>query len=263
MSWWHAALLGLLQGLTEFLPVSSSGHLALAQMLIPGFRQPGVVFDAVLHVGTALAVVWFERRELVRWLKGREGPRLVGLLVVGTAVTAVPAFPLRRLAESMFSSAGWIGIFLIVTGGVVAVTRRLPGGEAGITSTGWRQAAGIGLAQGLAIFPGISRSGATIATGLGLGLERSWAARFSFLLGVPAIVGATAVEVIGARAELAAAGAGFWWACAAGGVVAALSGYVALGLVLRTVTSQSFHRFALYCVPLGTLVVALHLGGVL
>ena len=94
----HGLLLGVLQGLTEFLPVSSSGHLALAQMMIPGFHQPGVLFDAMLHVGTASAVVWFERSRIVRWIGTTDGRRLLGLLVLGTAATAVVGFALRGVA---------------------------------------------------------------------------------------------------------------------------------------------------------------------
>jgi len=261
MSWWQAALLGLLQGLTEFLPVSSSGHLALAQHLIPGFSQPGVVFDAVLHVGTALAIVWFERRALLRWLHGAEGPRVLGLLVVGTAATAIPGFALRSQAEADFTRLAWVGGFLMLTGLIVLTTYVLPGGEHDARTTGWRSAVAIGLAQGCAVFPGISRSGSTIAAGLGCGLERSWAARFSFLLGVPAIAGATLVEVIGQAGKIEAAGSSFWIACLIGGVTSAVTGYVALGLVLRAVTSRVFYRFAWYCLPLGLLVLVAGLKG--
>ncbi len=263
MSLWFAVLLGILQGITEFLPVSSSGHLALAQLLIPGFHQPGVVFDAVLHVGTAAAVVWFEREHLLEWIRTVPGRRLLALLGLGTVLTALPAFPLRHLAEGAFTRPAWIGLFLAVTGGVVLATRRIPGGAADETATGWGQAAAVGLVQGFAIFPGISRSGLTIAAGLGAGLDRAWAARFSFLLGVPAILGATLVEVAGARTELVNLGPSFWGACLAGGLAAALSGFLALRLVLATVTSRVFHRFGWYCLPMGLLVLALARGGVL
>ena len=259
----YGVLLGLLQGVTEFLPVSSSGHLALAQLLIPGFHQPGVVFDAVLHLGTAAAVLWYERRSLVEWAARRSGWRLAGLMVLATLVTAAVGLPLRHVAEGAFSRALWVGLCLVVTGGVVLASRWLSGGEDGESSTSWGQATVVGLAQGLSVFPGISRSGSTIVVGLGAGLERRWAARFSFLLSVPAIAGATLVELVGARSELAAQGPGFWPMCTAGVVAAALSGYVALRVVIGTVTSRHFHRFAAYCLPLGALVVGLALGGVL
>jgi len=263
MMWWQAVLLGLLQGLTEFLPVSSSGHLALAQAMIPGFHQPGVVFDAMLHVGTAFAVVWAERRQLARWLTSVAGWRLIGLLVLGTAATGILGFPFRHAAESAFTHPGWVGLFLLLTGLIVLGTRFLPGGSRGETETGWRDALGVGFLQGLAVFPGLSRSGTTIAAGLGVGLDRTWAARFSFLLSVPAIAAATLLEVVGARGEVAGLGFSFWLACLLGGVTAAVSGYFALRVVIRTVTSKSFHRFAAYCLPLGAVVVTLHLLGVL
>lgn len=256
MSYLAALLLGLLQGLTEFLPVSSSGHLALAQLVVPGFEQPGVVFDALLHVGTALAVVFFERREILRWAVSLDGHRLAFQLVLGTFATAVLAFPLRDAASAAFAKPVWVGCGLLVTGIVVAGVRSLIGGQRDERTTTWRQAVAVGLVQGAAVFPGVSRSGLTITAGLLAGMERSWAARFSFLLGVPAIFGATAVEVLGHRAELDAAGTAFWGPAALGALAAAVSGYFALKLVLRTLSSRHYHRFAWYCLPLAALVLA-------
>lgn len=255
MTPWQAALLGVLQGLTEFLPVSSSGHLALAQLVIPGFSQPGVVFDAMLHVGTALAVVWFERRQIIDWSSSAAGRHLLGLLVIGTAATAVVALPLRRLATAAFLEPVWIGTALIVTGCVVASTRLLPGGAVGEAGTGWRRAVVVGLAQGLAVFPGLSRSGMTIAAALGSGMERAWSARFSFLLAVPAIAAATAVELAGAWQLPQGLSAAFLATCLLGALCAGISGYFALGIVIRTVTSRVFHRFAWYVLPFGLVVV--------
>jgi undecaprenyl-diphosphatase len=252
-------LLGLLQGVTEFLPVSSSGHLALAQMVVPGFHQPGVVFDAMLHVGTATAVVWFERAELVRWLTTPAGWRLAGLLVVGTLATAVVALPLEDIAEAAFVRPVWVGIALLVTGLVVAGTQWLGRGGRGESGTRWRDALVIGLAQGLTIFPGLSRSGTTILAGLGSGLDRRWAARFSFLLSVPAILAATTLQIVSERQALAVLGVDFWIACVVGAMVAGISGYVCLRVVLRTLSSEVFHRFAWYCLPLGAVVVAIGL----
>ena len=261
MSLGAALLLGLIQGLTEFLPVSSSGHLALAQMLIPGFSQPGVLFDAVLHVGTASAVVWFERRQILEWASSRTGWRMLGLLVVGTLATAVVGLLLRDVAEASFVKPLWVGVFLVVTGLVVAATRFLAGGDRDEEGMSWRQAAVIGLLQGAAVFPGLSRSGTTIAAGLGVGLDRRWAARFSFLLGVPAIAGVTVAELVAQRDVLTGHSAEFFIACALGAIAAALSGYVALKIVLRTLSSRVFHRFSWYCLPLGLLVIALVVGG--
>lgn len=257
---WQAILLGILQGVTEFLPVSSSGHLALAQMLIPGFAQPGVVFDAMLHVGTAGAVVWFERRQIVDWIHSTVGWRLLGLLCVGCVATVVVAFPLRATAIAAFLDPTWVGVALVVTGVVVASTRLLPGGSRTEGDMTWRQAVLVGMIQGLAVFPGLSRSGITIAAGLGSGLQRTWAARFSFLLGVPAILGVAVVEVASARTALLDADLSFLVACLLGTVAAGISGLFALKVVIRTVSSRRFHRFAWYCIPVGMIVLVLAWG---
>ena len=261
MTLWQAALLGVLQGLTEFLPVSSSGHLALAQMMIPGFEQPGVVFDATLHAGTAGAVVWFERGKILDWLGSSPGRRLLALLVLGTIATVVVAFPLRRIAVAAFSQPLWVGIGLLLTGVIVAATRLLPGGSGDESSTTWRQALTIGLAQGLAVFPGLSRSGVTIAASLGSGLDRGWAARFSFLLSVPIILAVTLGQGFEERADVMIAGNGFLVACIVGALAAGITGYFALQLVIKTVSSRVFHRFAWYCIPLGLLVLVLTWAG--
>lgn len=261
MTLWQSVLLGILQGVTEFLPVSSSGHLALAQMVIPGFQQPGVVFDAMLHAGTAFAVVWYERRHIADWFSSQQGRRLIWLLALGTVATVAIALPLRQIAEGAFTRPAWVGIALILTGVVVGSTRFIPGGSQEETNTTWRQAAVVGLVQGLAIFPGLSRSGLTIAAGLGSGLDRGWAARFSFLLSVPAVVGVTIAELGRAQAEIGAIGIGFGVACVVGAVAAGVTGYFALQLVIKTVSSRIFHRFAWYCVPVGFVVLALVLGG--
>jgi undecaprenyl-diphosphatase len=143
----------------------------------------------------------------------------------------------------------------VVTGVVVALARWLPGGSIDERTTTWRHAAIVGLAQGLAIFPGLSRSGMTIAASLGAGLDRSWAARFSFLLGVPAVAAATLAQVALSSPELRSVGSGFWAACAVGSVAAGVTGYGALRIVIRAVSSHVFHRFSWYCLPLGLAVI--------
>lgn len=259
MSWWSAVLLGLIQGLTEFLPVSSSGHLALVQMLVPGFEQPGVVVDAMLHLGTAAAVVVYERRSIGRWLTTRSGWWLGLLLIVASLATAVIAFPLMNVVHSCFESTTAVGLCLLVTGVIVLLSGRLTGGdldEAGVT---WRHALVVGAAQGLAVFPGISRSGMTITTGLVMGLDRAWAARFSFLLGVPAIVGAALAELISEREALAGMGLVYWEQAALGALVAGVAGFVALRIVIVTLQSLWFHRFGWYCLALGSVVLLIAL----
>ena len=281
----EALLLGLLQGLTEFLPVSSSGHLALTEIILKrmgsSFDPPGVVFEAMLHMGTAMAVLWYERNTIRCWLGLGGGPslpspnendkkiegfafglpraglRMMVLLFIASIVTGLIAFPLRDVAESTFSRPILVGAFLLVTAGILMVTRWLRGGETGEAETSWLQAAVVGLAQGLAIFPGISRSGLTIAVGLGSGLNRAWAARFSFLLSVPVIIGVTLLEIIKERDTLAAQGGDIWLACLVGALAACLFGTIAMRIVIVTVSSSSFHRFAWYCLPVGIVAIVL------
>ena len=186
---------------------------------------------------------------------------MLGLLLTGTAVTGVVGVGLEGPATTTFSNPLAVGIFLAITGVIVLATRWLPGGADGETTTHLGQAALIGFAQGLAVFPGISRSGSTIAAGLGVGLDRSWAARFSFLLSVPAIAGAAVLEILHHGRELTAAGPELLGPAFLGAVVAAISGYIALGIVIRTVSSRAFHRFGYYCLPLGILVIVLVAGG--
>ena len=257
---WQAALLGILQGVTEFLPISSSGHLALAQMMIPNFEQPGVIFDSMLHVGTAAAVVFFERQQIAVWIGSASGRRLLTLLVFGTLATAVIALPLRHIAEGAFEKPMLVGMALVVTGIVVGCTKWMPGGEISERETTWRQVALVGLAQGLAIFPGLSRSGSTIAAGLGCGLDRNWAARFSFLLSVPAIGAATLVQLVEARDGLGSIEGVFWLASAVGALGAGIAGFCALKLVVKSVSSKLFHRFAWYCIPVGCIVILISVG---
>lgn len=248
-------MLGVLQGLTEFLPVSSSGHLALAQMFIPGFSQPGVVFDAMLHVGTAAAVVWFERNHILSWIGTRGGRRLLVLIVLGTVATAIVALPLRHLAIDAFVRPVLVGVALLFTGGVVASTARFSGGSSDEETMTWRQVIAVGLAQGLAVFPGLSRSGMTIAAGLASGLERTWCARFSFLLAVPAVVMVAVFELVGVLRTPYHPPNGFGLACLIGATTAAITGLLALKLVITTLSSRVFHRFSWYCIPLGLVVV--------
>jgi undecaprenyl-diphosphatase len=138
----------------------------------------------------------------------------------------------------------------------VAGTRVLPGGSSDERTTTWWQVTAVGLVQGLTVLPGLSRSGFTIAASLGVGLDRAWAARFSFLLSAPVIIAATVTHVALSADELEVIGNGFWIASAVGAVSASVTGYFALKVVVRAVSSEVFHRFAWYCLPLGLAVAA-------
>lgn len=262
MTFFSAILLGCLQGLTEFLPVSSSGHLALAQLLMPGFQQPGLVFEVALHLGTTVAVLALEWRRIWDAFRGRYLVRLAGQLVVATLATAALALPLRRTAEGAFEQPLVVAAGLALTGVLLLLGTRLGCGSWGPDDGPWRAALLVGLAQGVAVMPGISRSGATIVAGLHGGLERRWAADFSFLLSVPAIVGAALVEGWSHRDALASAPSSLWWVAGGGAVAAAVVGGVALLAVRRLVHSGRLHLFAYYVLPLAAVTVALRWAGV-
>lgn len=259
MSLLSAVLLGLLQGLTEFLPVSSSGHLALAQMLIPGFSQPGVFFDLVLHVGTMVSVLVLEWGRLRDAFARGYAARLLGLLGVATAATTVVAFPLRPYVEAAFTEPLWIALGFALTAAILVLSGRRT--ELGDRLPTWRQAVAMGLAQGVAVFPGLSRSGLTIGVGLAVGVPRPWAADFSFLLSLPAIAGATVVEAVREKEALLAAGDQWLRLSLAGGLVSAVSGLAALVAVKRLVRTGHLAVFAWYLVPLSLVVVVGHVLG--
>lgn len=258
-----------MQGLTEFLPVSSSGHLALAERLF-GFGEPPMLLNVSLHVGTLAAVVWLYRREVAlvlaagfRWLfraPRREGrwrswaaadaweEEAIGL-VVGSAVTGAVGLAFRQPLEAAGASPTTLGVLFVLCGAILAATRWAPVGRDAALTPG--RAALIGLAQAIAILPAISRSGLTIAAALFLGVEGERAARFSFLLSVPAILGAEVVGALGGLSGPAVPAAqhvvGAW--------IGATTGVVALRAVVAVVRRRALPWFALYLVPLGLAVL--------
>ncbi|MDP8224915.1 MAG: undecaprenyl-diphosphate phosphatase [Candidatus Lernaella stagnicola] len=258
----YTALLGLLQGITEFLPVSSSGHLVIAQHLF-GMRDASLFLDTILHLGTLAAVVavfWSDLKELCAAvpLLWRWGPRrawrehgnfrLLVWLAVGTLPAAVVGLVLADFFEAAFGSVRAVGAALFFTALVLFTAawkrqRATPLFE----TRGW-QALGVGLAQALAIMPGISRSGMTIVVGQHLGLARDAAARLSFLLAIPAILGAVLLQAI----KLESVPAGFAPAAIVGFVTAAVSGYLSLRLLLRFVQKGRLHFFGVYCLLAGS-----------
>ena len=254
----QAVGLGFLQGLTEFLPVSSSGHLVLGQRLL-GLTEPELLFDVAVHAGTLLAVVavfWRDLWDMLRGLWDPAGPgrRLIWLVVAGSIPTAILGLAARDFFERMFSSLAAVGIALLLTGALVWVTRYLPRGHRDLNRTGAGRAFWVGLAQGLAITPGLSRSGTTISVGLMLGLERRLAAHYSFLLSIPAVGGALLLQ---GREAILAGGAPLT-PLVVGGLAAAVSGYGALRLLLGVVQAGRLHLFAPYCWLLGLTALIWH-----
>ncbi len=250
----EAAFLGLVQGLTEFLPVSSSGHLVILQAVL-GVGGEGVLFEVAVHLATLGSVLIFYRRRVGELALGSlalrpEALRYVGKLALATLPAVATVLWIGDLIEAQFESARSAGVCLIVTGGIVWTTRRtVP--EARLSEPGWGAALAIGCAQAVAILPGISRSGATLATALALGVAPAAAAEFSFLMSVIAIVGA-AVRTL---PELGAAGSEPVGVILAGATVAFVSGIAAIWLFVRLLRSRGFHRFAYYAWALGALTL--------
>ncbi|MDW7712152.1 MAG: undecaprenyl-diphosphate phosphatase [Deferrisomatales bacterium] len=249
----ESVLLGVLQGLTEFLPVSSSGHLVLAQSLLPRFRPPGVLFEVLLHGGTLLAVMVYFRRDLwevLRSLRPGGDParrRLALLLAAATVPTAFIGLAFQGPLEALFHAPRSAAAMLLVTGALLWVSEALARPRVGIEGVGYGRALAVGTVQGLAIVPGISRSGSTIAAGTLLGVRGEDSARFSFLLSVPAILGALVLHL----PELGAVEPGRPAAYAAGTAAAFLSGLWALRFLMSAIRRGRFRWFAVYCWLLG------------
>lgn len=259
-----ALVLGLLQGFTEFLPISSSGHLVLAQSVIPGFSQPGVLFDITLHLGTLVAVCVYFWKDLVSLFfalfapPGRETAetrRLLWFLIVGSIPTAVIGLVFRKQFEVMFTDLYGTGIWFIITGALLFVTDRVVTQGRKLANMNSFDALIIGIAQGLAIIPALSRSGSTIAAGVFLGLDRQLLVRYSFLLSIPAITGAFVLELIAHRH---AAMEGFNPAAYGIGVFAAgIVGYWSIAVLLNMTRSRRLSVFGYYCLAIGALTLFL------
>lgn len=263
----QAIVLGILQGATEFIPVSSSGHLVLVPWLLR-WPQPGLLFDTMVHWGTLLAIVAYFWRDwwllITAWLRGLvrrdwsdPRARMFWLLILGSVPAALLGFFLEDFFESLFSEPFWVSIFLLVTAVLLTASERMARQTRETRDLNWKDALVIGAAQGAAIAPGISRSGATISAGLWRGLERADAARFSFLLSTPAIFGAGLLQLVDILGEPGALGQVS--ILAAGFVAAALAGYVCIWALLRYLQRGRLYPFAVYCALAGVffLLVAL------
>jgi undecaprenyl-diphosphatase len=244
MELFWAALLGLVQGFTEFLPVSSSGHLVIFQRLLPSFSQPGVLFDVTLHFGTLFAVLFFFRKEIFKL-----SPKYLGYLVLGTIPVVIIGFFFKDQIEGLFNSVKLVGAALLITAFLNFFTSKKREGKKEINGF---FAFVIGIFQAIAIIPGISRSGATIFAGVNLGMERKKAATFSFLLSVPAILGANLLEIISNLGK--PVDFGFY---SIGFIFAFLAGFLAIGLVLKLLQSSRYRLLSYYCIALGVVALLL------
>jgi len=268
----EAIVLGIVQGLTEFLPISSSAHLRIVPAFA-GWQDPGAAFTAVIQLGTMAAVLLYFRQDL--WgiaraiLAGTRDPaarrttefRLGVFITLGTIPISVIGLLLADIIESEFRSLVLIGVMLILAGVVLAWSERFRSDrpKRAIEQVTGRDAAIIGLAQAAALVPGVSRSGATMSAGLFLGLDRSTAARFSFLLSVPAVV-------LSGLFELRNIGAGDGYGALptiAGTILSFVVGYASIAWLLRWITHHSFNVFVGYRLVLGAAVIALAATGVI
>lgn len=255
----EALVLGIVQGATEFLPISSSGHLVLVPWLL-GWSKPGLAFSALLHWGTVLAVLVVFHRDLYRLLvagltslrtRSLEDPqaRVAWWIVLGTIPAAIIGYLFQDFFETLFSKPTIVAIFLLITSIVLWTSERVGAQNRTTEGMSWLDALLVGLAQAAAIAPGISRSGVTISAGLLLGVKRASAARFSFLLMVPATLGAGILSLI----ELASEGVlvSDLPLLAIGFLAAAITGYLAIRWLLVYLTRRPLTIFALYCASVG------------
>lgn len=264
MGWIEVLVLAVVQGLTEFLPVSSSGHLVIANAALEALGWPPtkdlLEVSIALHLGTLASVLVYYRRELARLL----GPdrRVVPMLLLASVPAGIIGVGIKKALDDASTDAVMENVLLAalmlpVTAALLVFGARRSGGETEYRDVSWRQAVGIGLAQALAILPGISRSGSTIAAGLVAGLRRESASTFSFLMSVPVIAGAGLLETLevlegGSATPLPLLAMGF--------AVSLIVGLAAIALLIQFVKRGKIDLFAWYLVPLGFAVVAWRLG---
>lgn len=266
-----AIILGAVQGLSEFLPISSSGHLALIPHLLG--VETGLAFDTVLHIGTLIAIFSFFWKDILNLIKGfllslidlTEGidvfkrelksvpeKRFAWMIIVGSIPTAIIGLLIKDAVETVFRGTVFIGFFLIITGLILYYSERHSSGNITARNMTFTQSLIIGICQGLAVLPGISRSGSTIASGLCLGLEREYAARYSFLLSIPAVVGAGLIQA----KDIATIDVSFT-VILAGFVSSVVFGYLAIKLLMKMIKGWSLDVFAYYCWIVGALTLIL------
>ena len=273
MDLFQAIVLGIVQGLTEFLPISSSGHLRIVPALV-GWDDPGAAFTAVIQLGTMAAVVLYFRRDLWRiataWLaslrdrsrRSELDARMGWYLIAGTVPIVIFGVAFSHQIENGARSLYLIGTTLILLGLLLLVAEKVSSRERDLSTITRKDAIVIGFAQALALIPGVSRSGATITAGLFLGLDRVAAARFSFLLSIPAVVLSGLYELRDVVAGTAEGGVGIA-PTAVATVLAFISGYVSIAFLLRFLTTHTTAVFVAYRVALGAVVLALAATGVI
>ena len=268
MDIFQGIIVGIVQGLTEFLPVSSSAHLVFIQKLLG--VESSLAFDTFLHLGTLIAVLWFFRWDIYKmlkswWLslgdllKGRfkegfnEDPykRLAWYVILATIPVGIVGVLFEDSVDSLFSGALYVpAFFLFVTGTILYLSQRMSSGEINFNTITKKEALWMGLGQACAILPGLSRSGTTIAAGLTIGLDKEFAAKFSFILSIPAILGAFILQAkdIGSALDVN------FLPVFLGFIASIIAGYLAIKWVLNLIQNKSLDIFAYYCWLMGIIV---------
>jgi undecaprenyl-diphosphatase len=261
MDVFQALVLGIVQGLAEFLPISSSAHLALVPFMF-GWKDPGLAFDVALHLGTLAAVLWYFRAEWIaltragfdivrtRAITGDEQWRAV-YIVIATIPGALGGLVLQKYAETVFRNPAITAVMLIVLGILLWAADRYAAQRRTLTQVRWVDALLIGVAQVCALVPGVSRSGATMTAGRALGFDRTSAATFSFLMSMPITAAAAVVKVPEALRE------GVTLPIVVGILASGISGWLAISVLLKYVSSKSFGVFAIYRCVLGVVILGL------
>lgn len=270
VGWFEAVVLGVVQGLTEFLPISSSAHLRIVAALA-GWSDPGAAFTAVTQIGTESAVIIYFWRDISRivqawtlslvrpeWRKDADA-RMGWYVVVGTLPIGILGFALKDTIETAFRDLRLIGMTLIVFGIVLGLADALARNVKVLEELTFRDGVLYGLAQALALVPGVSRSGGTISAGLLLGYRRDAAARYAFLLAIPAVLASGFFELL----DIGGAEAPAWGPTILATVIAFGVGYVVIVYFLRYIATHSFRAFVVYRIALGLLVLGLVLFGIL
>lgn len=261
-------IIGIVQGLTEFLPVSSSAHLVFIQNLLG--VESSLAFDTFLHLGTLIAVLWFFRWDIIKMLKSwwlsigdilqgrfREGfysdpyKRLAWYVILATIPVGIVGVLFEDSIDALFSGVLYVpAFFLFVTGTILYLSQRMNSGNVNLNNISKKEALWMGLGQACAILPGLSRSGTTIAAGLTIGLEKEFAAKFSFILSIPAILGAFVLQVkdIGSALDVN------FLPVFLGFIAAIIAGYLAIKWMLDLIQNRSLDIFAYYCWLVGIIV---------
>jgi len=270
VTWFEAIVLGIIQGLTEFLPISSSGHLLILSQLF-GWEDPGAAFTAVTQIGTETAVLIYFRKDIWRiittWSKSLWTPELRGnidarmgwYVIVGTIPIAAIGLTFADQIETAARNLWLVATVLIGFGIILGVADRYGEKRRGLETLSMRSGLVFGLGQALALIPGVSRSGATITTGLAMGFTREAATRYAFLLAIPAVLASGFYEAtkIGGETNVA------WGQTIVATIIAFTVGYAVIAWLLRYISTHSYMPFVIYRVALGSLVLVLLGTGVL